>query len=105
MTCEKFESVMGYHCSPVLMGMKPANLVSFSKEKMPELPEIISDYEESLEREGIRMEIICGCRKHYLLLVYRPDMLQEYLKQDEARKLLLQDGYNIDSSLDERIAR
>ena len=54
MTCEKFESVMGYHCSPVLMGMKPANLVSFSKEKMPELPEIISDYEESLEREGIR---------------------------------------------------
>lgn len=26
MTCEKFESVMGYHCSPVLMGMKPANL-------------------------------------------------------------------------------
>ena len=105
MTCEKFESVMGYHCSPVLMGMKPANLVSFSKEKIPELPEIISDYEESLEREGIRMEIICGCRKHYLLLVYRPDMLQEYLKQDEARKLLLQDGYNIDGSLDEMIAR
>ena len=34
MTCEKFESVMGYHCSPVLMGMKPANLVSFSKEKI-----------------------------------------------------------------------
>ena len=88
MTCEKFESVMGYHCSPVLMGMKPANLVSFSKEKMPELP-----------------EIICGCRKHYLLLVYRPDMLQEYLKQDEAKKLLLQDVYNIDSSLDEMIAR
>ena len=105
MTCEKFESVMGYHCSPVLMGMKPANLVSFSKEKMPELPEIISDYEESLEREGIRMEIICGCRKHYLLLVYRPDMLQEYLAQDEARNLLLQDGYNIDGSLDEMIAR
>ena len=31
MTCEKFESVMGYHCSPVLMGMKPANLVSFPR--------------------------------------------------------------------------
>ena len=105
MTCEKFESVIGYHCSPVLMGMKPANLVSFSKERMPELPEIISDYKEGLEREGIRMEIICGCRKHYLLLVYRPDMLQEYLAQDEARNLLLQDGYNIDGSLDEMIAK
>ena len=33
MTCEKFESVMGYHCSPVLMGMKPANLVSFFQGK------------------------------------------------------------------------
>lgn len=104
MTYAKFESVIGYHCSPVLMGMKPANLVSFSKEKMPELPEIISDYKEGLEREGIRMEIICGCRKHYLLLVYRPDMLQEYLKQEEARKLLLQDGYDIDGTLDEMLA-
>ena len=37
--------------------------------------------------------------------MYRPDMLQEYLKQEEARKLLLQDGYNIDGSLDEMIAR
>ena len=50
MTCEKFESVMGYHCSPVLMGMKPANLVSFSKEKMPELPEIISDFQAIKEK-------------------------------------------------------
>ena len=41
MTCAKFESVIGYHCSPVLMGMKPAYLVSLSKEKMPELPEIV----------------------------------------------------------------
>ena len=45
MTCEKFESVMGYHCSPVLMGMKPANLVSFSKEKMPELPEADASFD------------------------------------------------------------
>ena len=104
MTCAKFESVIGYHCSPVLMGMKPANLVSFSKEKMPELPEIVSDYKEDLEQEGIHMEIICGCRKHYLLLVYRPDMLQEYLEQEEARKLLLQDGYDINGTLDEMIA-
>ena len=31
--------------------------------------------------------------------------LQEYLAQDEARNLLLQDGYNIDGSLDEMIVR
>ena len=29
MTCEKFESVIGYHCSPVLMGMKPESCFLF----------------------------------------------------------------------------
>ena len=32
MTCAKFESVIGFHCSPVLLGIKPANLVSLVKD-------------------------------------------------------------------------
>ena len=90
---------------PCFNGNETGESCFFFQRENAELPEIISDYKEGLEREGIRMEIICGCRKHYLLLVYRPDMLQEYLAQDEARNLLLQDGYNIDGSLDEMIVR
>ena len=103
MTCAKFETAIGYHCSPVLMGMKPANLVSFSKEKLPELPELVSSYKEGLEQEGIHMNIICGCRKHYLLLLYRPDMLEGFLAQDEAKELLIQDGYPENGMLEEML--
>ena len=56
---------------------------------MPELPEIISDYKESLERGRHPYGDHLWMQGIYLLLVYRPDMLQEYLKQEEARKLLL----------------
>nr|WP_294678659.1 DUF3793 family protein [uncultured Blautia sp.] len=103
MTCAKFETAIGYHCSPVLMGMKPANLVSFSKEKLPDLPELVSSYKEGLEQEGIHMNIICGCRKHYLLLLYRPDMLERFLAQDEAKELLIQDGYPENGILEEML--
>lgn len=93
MNCEKFEAIMSRHCSPVLMGEKPANLVSFSKEKMSELLDIINIYEEKLSAGGVEMEIICGCRKHYLVLVYRRDMLENYLRQPEAKEILIEDGY------------
>lgn len=91
MNCEKFEMVLSCHCSPVLMGEKPANLVSFSKEKMPELLDIMKVYEEKLSAEGVEMEVICGCGKHYLVLVYRKDMLEDYLKQSEAKEILIED--------------
>lgn len=104
MNCEKFEAIMSRHCSPVLMGEKPANLVSFSKEKMPELPEIMKLYEGKLSGEGIYMEVICGCRKHYLVLVYQKEMLESYLGQKEARELLIQDGYPEDVGLKEMLS-
>ncbi|MCD7867297.1 MAG: DUF3793 family protein [Clostridiales bacterium] len=104
MTCEKFESVIGYHCSPVLMGQKPSNLVSFSKEKIPVVPELTAFYTKLLAPEGLRMEIVCGCGKHYLVLVYRPDMLERFLSQEEVRELLAQDGYPENGTLEEMLA-
>lgn len=101
MNCQKFEEIMSRHCSPVLMGEKPSNLVSFSKEKMPEFPEIIEIYKEKLSRKGIYMEVICSCRKHYLILVYRRDMLESYLRQPGAMEILLQDGYQEEAGLEE----
>lgn len=101
MTCEKFESVIAYHCSPVLVGLKPANLVSFSKEKAPTVPELTESYTREFQREGICMEIICSCKKHYLVLVYRPQMLYDYLSGKEARSILRKDGYPEEGNLQE----
>ena len=104
MDCHKFEEIISHHCSPVLMGEKPANLVSFSKEKMPELPDIMKMYEEKFADEDIYMEVICGCRKHYLVLVYRKEVLEEYLKQPEVVELLVQDGYSKNGELKEKFS-
>ncbi len=108
MDCHKFEEIISQHCAPVLMGKKPANLVSFSKEKMPELPNImkmyeekLSDediymevlcgmYEEKLSDEDIYMEVLCGCRKHYLV----PEVVE----------LLVQDGYSKKGELKEKFS-
>lgn len=103
MSINLFESMIGNHCSPVLMGLKPSNLVSFSKEKFPELPKYAELYTEQLKEEGIRMELLCSCKKHYLLLVYRPELLEEYLSNEEARKILAQDGYPEAGTLEEMI--
>lgn len=104
MDCHKFEEIISQHCAPVLMGEKPANLVSFSKEKMPELPNIMKMYEEKLSDEDIYMEVLCGCRKHYLVLVYRKEVLEEYLKQPEVVELLVQDGYSKKGELKEKFS-
>lgn len=104
MDCHKFEEIISQHCAPVLMGKKPANLVSFSKEKMPELPNIMKIYEEKLSDEDIYMEVLCGCRKHYLVLVYRKEVLEEYLKQPEVVELLVQDGYSKKGELKEKFS-
>lgn len=99
-----FEKIIGNHCSPVLMGLKPSNLVSFSKEKLPEVPEYAKLYTEQLREEGICLELICSCKRHYLLLVYRPDMLEAYLNRDEVRRMLFKDGYPMDGNLEEMIS-
>lgn len=99
-----FESIIGNHCSPVLMGLKPSNLVSFSKEKFPNLSKYAEIYTEKLKEEGIRMELICSCKKHDLLFVYRPDMLEQYPSDQEVRQILEKDGYPKNGNLEEMIS-
>ena len=104
MMCEKFEKKVGYHCSAVLMGLKPSNLVSFSKKEVDSISEYAETYSEKLKQEGIRMEVICSCKKHDLLFVYRPKELEKYLCHEEAREILRQDGYPENASLEELLA-
>ena len=109
MTRVGFEELLGFHCAPVLMGEKPANLVSVSKTRGNEdaascsclsdasptehVPALIKEYTSAFAGEGIRVEILCNCARHYMVLVYRPDRLTEYLKSPRVAELLWKDGY------------
>ena len=104
MTRARFEEILGEKCSPVLMGVKPANLVSFSRSgSEPLLSSLVREYAEKLLDSGIRMEIFCGCRGNYLLLVYRPALLAGCLGTEEARRILKRDGYPAGASLPEML--
>lgn len=65
-----FEKALVYHCSPTLCGLKPANLLSLSKDEYPHLPQLAAAYARLLEDKGIRLTILCSCGCRWLLLVY-----------------------------------
>ena len=50
-----FEKALVYHCSPTLCGLKPANLLSLSKDEYPHLPQLAAAYARLLEDKGIRI--------------------------------------------------
>ena len=42
-----FEEMLAFHCGPALAGIKPANLVSLSREEFPLLPFLAEEYSSS----------------------------------------------------------
>lgn len=88
-----FEKTIVTHCAPALAGVKPANLVSFSKTDYPYLSLIARSYSSLHKDDDLCFEVICECRRHNLLLVYRPSLLKRQLSNPEAAALLRKDGY------------
>lgn len=103
MTIEKFESIIGQHCSPVLMGIKPSNLVSISRDEADNLPELLEMNDEQFKNDGISVMILCSCKKHYQVFLYRSEFLESYLATPEAISILTKDGYPEKSSLSQKL--
>ena len=60
MTCAKFESVLGFHCSPVLLGIKPANLVSLVKdEDGASADTLLQYYRRRFAKHGVDILPLC----------------------------------------------
>lgn len=93
MQAYRFEQEIAHHCAPALCCIKPANLVCFSKAEFDNLPALLRAYGPELAQYGVRMELLCSCDKRWLVLVYRPALLQKQLAQPAVCALLAQDGY------------
>ena len=65
----RFEETVVYHCSPALVGLKPACLISLAAEQYPGLASMVEGYRAALEGRGIRFEVLCRCDRRFLLLV------------------------------------
>lgn len=98
MTYLRFERSVAYHCAPALVGLKPACLISLSAADYPALPRLAAAYSRRLTERGVRLEVLCQCRRRFLLLVYRPKLLEQCLSSPPVAALLEKAGYPVGGS-------
>ena len=87
------DHLLAFHCGPTLAGIKPANLLSLDQAAYPDLNYQIQKYNYFLVQCGLQFEIMCRCKDHWLLLVFRREMLEKSLQGNNVRIILQQTGY------------
>lgn len=93
------------HCAPAMAGIKPANLISCSRRDYPDLDTQLEEYRRAFAPRGVCFQVLCACPRHFLILVYRPQLLGEYLARPEVRRVLNRFGYPAGESLPRSLAR
>ncbi len=100
------EQLLARNCSPVLAGIKPANLVSADREKLPEqIEQILQQYEQDFSGRGICFRVLCHCERRVLILVYSEKQLQQAQQQPQVASFLHKCGYDLGASLEERVCQ
>ena len=100
----QLDRLLAAYCSPALVGIKPANLVSCDRTIYPDLPEQLETYREAFAPRGMRFEIVCACHARYLLLVYNEAQLERYMRDERVQYVLHRFGYPVGSPLSELLA-
>lgn len=100
------EQLLARNCSPVLAGIKPANLVSADREKLPHnLYHILQQYERDFSARGICFRVLCRCEQRVLILVYSENQLSQAQQQPQVASFLQRCGYDMQAPLGERVCR
>ncbi len=77
-----FEELIAYHCAPALAGIKTANIVACQKKKIKNVSEEIDRLNREMNARGIYFHILNESEKRALIIVYRYNILEQYLKSD-----------------------
>lgn len=88
-----FEKDLLYFASPALLGRKQANLFSFSIDCLTDYRKEINRYKKELAPLGISVEYLYCRQNRVYLLVYRKDMMLQYLRQPAVKEFLIKEGY------------
>lgn len=94
-----FETVMIEQCSPVLAGLKPANLFRHENRDRAALYATVAGWDARLAPKGIRLLVLKECpHSHwYLVYLYRPAKLGAALAQPGVGAFLRREGYALPS--------
>ena len=88
-----FEKDLLTFASPALLGRKQANLFSFSIDCLTDYRKEIDRYKKELAPLGISVEYLYCLQNRVYLLVYRKDMMLQYLRQPAVKEFLMKEGY------------
>ena len=88
-----FEKDLLTFASPALLGRKQANLFSFSMNSLTDYRKEIERYQKELAPLGISVEYLYCRYDRVYLLVYRKDMMLQYLRQPAVKEFLIGEGY------------
>lgn len=88
-----FENQLIHYTSPTLLGIKQANLFSFSINDLKQYQAEIKKYNESMNKIDIYIDYLYCCCKRIFVIVYRKKKLLEYLNQSKVKKFLHNIGY------------
>ena len=114
MTAIAFERQLAMHCAPALVGIKPANIVTFSVKDGEEgmrPGELAAAYNRRFQGRDLRFRILRECPRRRLPMVYRPSKLERHLRRPEVRQILAAEGYReaeleeLLGQLEERVRR
>ncbi len=100
---KELELLLAQHCAPTLAGLKAASMVAMPC-CLEELREFFQDYEQCFACKGLKVMILRQQRRHVLLLLYRPLVLQRLMRRALAREILTACGYPDSASLEELLA-
>ena len=98
---QAFEHLLGFHGAPLLVGMKPAVLLSFRKDRFEDFDALLASYAPCFHCKGITVRQLAEGEVYVLLLFYRAARL---LKKPQARALLGRCGYDGAAPLDALLA-
>lgn len=89
------DQAMIEHCSPTLVGLKPASLFRLQPEDGAGFVRDFLALREPFAGLGLRLTILRGCRRTgaYLVYLYRERALEELLGRREYREFLASVGY------------
>ena len=86
------ELQLALQCAPLIAGLKPSNLFNIPCEGVCQVRELIRD-------TGISMYVLFSTGRKAAVLLYRRESLEEYMEQEQVKRMLHKLGYQ-DTSLE-----
>lgn len=94
------EDLLVFHASPVLCGIKAANLFQIRSTDLTYVRDVIKSWEEAIKpckSCDLKFKLIAKKEKGFLVLAYRKNKLETILEDEETKAFIKNFGYDTEN--------